>query len=103
MRFKLWMIVAMFSLPVVLWAQALPDFVRNRDETIRNLQSLIRLDTSNPPGNETQAVQLIKSILDKEGVPSEVFALDQNRANLVARIKGNGRKRPILLMGHTDV
>src|SRR5204863_3404677 len=63
----------------------------------------IRIDTSNPPGNETRAAEYIKSVLDQEGIASEIFALDGNRANLVGRIKGNGRKKPLLLMGHTDV
>jgi acetylornithine deacetylase/succinyl-diaminopimelate desuccinylase-like protein len=65
--------------------------------------ALLRLDTSNPPGNETKAVNYLKPILDKAGIPNQVFALDPNRANLVARLKGNGSQRPVILMGHTDV
>src|SRR5215813_5063280 len=41
--------------------------------------------------------------LDAEGIPSKTFALDPNRANLVARLKGNGSKRPLLIFAHTDV
>ena len=48
-------------------------------------------------------MEYLKEVLDKEGIPYQVFAKDPARANLVARIKGNGKKRPILLMGHTDV
>ena len=80
----------------------MPDFVKGRDEAVQILQGLIRLDTSNPPGNETRAAEYIKSILDKEGIPSEMHTLVAGRANLVARLKGNGRKRPLLLMAHTD-
>lgn len=65
--------------------------------------ALLRLDTSNPPGNETKAVNYLKPILDKAGIPNQVLALDPNRANLVARLKGNGSQKPIILMGHTDV
>ncbi|MGI8743303.1 MAG: M20 family metallopeptidase [Bryobacteraceae bacterium] len=65
--------------------------------------ALLRLDTSNPPGNETKAVHYLKPILDKAGIPNQVFALDPNRANLVARLKGNGSQRPVIIMGHTDV
>ena len=72
-------------------------------ETMNYYLSLLRIDTSNPPGNETRAVDYLKPILEKAGVPFEVFALDPNRANLVARLKGNGSKRPIIIMGHTDV
>jgi acetylornithine deacetylase/succinyl-diaminopimelate desuccinylase-like protein len=65
--------------------------------------SLLKIDTSNPPGNETKAVDYLKPILDKAGIPYQVFALDPTRANLVARLKGNGSKKPIVIMGHTDV
>src|SRR3954452_2510161 len=72
-------------------------------ETLQHFQALVRLDTSNPPGNETRAVQYLKQVLDKEGIPYQEFAADPNRANLVVRIKGNGARKPILVMGHTDV
>jgi acetylornithine deacetylase/succinyl-diaminopimelate desuccinylase-like protein len=72
-------------------------------ETLRHFQALVRLDTSSPPGNEIRAVEYLKGVLDQEGIPYQVFAKDPQRPNLVARIKGNGRKRPVLVMGHTDV
>jgi acetylornithine deacetylase/succinyl-diaminopimelate desuccinylase-like protein len=72
-------------------------------ETLQHFQALMRLDTSSPPGNETRAVDYLKQVLEKDGVPHQVFAKDPSRANIVARIKGNGKKRPILVMGHTDV
>ncbi len=78
-----------------------PDFSRARDEAVSFLQNLIRLDTSN--GNETLAAQYIKSILDREGIPAEILELQEGRGNVVARLKGSGKKRPILLMGHIDV
>ena len=73
------------------------------EETLRHFQALLRLDTSNPPGNEVRAVEYLKQVLEKEGIPVQVFATDKARPNLVARLKGNGNKRPLLLMGHTDV
>jgi acetylornithine deacetylase/succinyl-diaminopimelate desuccinylase-like protein len=72
-------------------------------ETLEHFQAILRLDTRNPPGNERRAVAYLKSVFDREGIPAEILALDSNRANVVARLKGNGRKRPILIMGHTDV
>jgi acetylornithine deacetylase/succinyl-diaminopimelate desuccinylase-like protein len=72
-------------------------------ETMQHFQALMRLDTSSPPGNEIRAVEYLKQVLDKEGIPNQVFAKDPKRPNLVARLKGNGKKRPILVMGHTDV
>src|SRR5207247_4701589 len=58
---------------------------------------------SNPPGNEKLVTDYLKEVLDREGIPAQEFALESNRPNLVARLKGNGRKQPILLMGHSDV
>jgi len=72
-------------------------------ETIQHFQALLKIDTSSPPGNETKAVEYLKSVFEKEGIPYQVFAKDPSRANIVARIKGNGKKRPILILGHTDV
>lgn len=73
------------------------------EESIGHIIELVRINTSNPPGNETEAANYIKAALAAEGIDSKMFALDPARANLVARIKGNGSKRPILIMGHTDV
>jgi len=73
------------------------------EESINHIIELVRINTSNPPGNETEAANYIKAALAAEGIDSEMFALDPDRANLVARISGNGSKRPILIMGHTDV
>jgi acetylornithine deacetylase/succinyl-diaminopimelate desuccinylase-like protein len=72
-------------------------------ETIQHFQALLRIDTSSPPGNETRAVEYLKQVFEKEGIPYQIFAKDPARANIVARIKGNGKKRPILILGHTDV
>jgi acetylornithine deacetylase/succinyl-diaminopimelate desuccinylase-like protein len=80
-----------------------PDFNKARDEAIQILQGLINIDTSNPPGNESKAAAYLKAILDKEGISSEIFALEPGRGNLVARIRGKGNARPILLMAHLDV
>lgn len=81
----------------------LVDWDKAGAESVGHLVDLIRIDTSNPPGNETKAVEYLKGVLELEGIESQTYALDPSRANLVARIKGNGSKRPILMMGHTDV
>ena len=80
-----------------------PDFQAARDEATQILSGFVRVDTSNPPGNETKGALYLKAILDREGIPSEIFELDEGRGNIVARLKGNGKKRPLLLMGHIDV
>src|SRR5579863_2591481 len=79
------------------------DWNKQKAEILRHYRSLVQIDTSNPPGNETRAVEYLKKVFESEGIPAKVFALEPARANLVARIPGNGKKRPILLMAHTDV
>ena len=68
----------------------------------RLLQELIRLDTVNPPGNETQAAELLREYLAESGVESELFAKVPERANLVARLPGSGGGPSLLLLSHTD-
>jgi acetylornithine deacetylase/succinyl-diaminopimelate desuccinylase-like protein len=79
------------------------DWAKIRSETLEHYTHLLRIDTSNPPGNETKAVDYLRSVLDREGILYQIFALEPGRANLVARLKGNGSKRPVIVMGHTDV
>ncbi len=79
------------------------DWQRQKAEILRHHRSLVQIDTSNPPGNETKAAEYLKKVFDSEGIPAQLFALDPTRANIVARLKGNGSKRPILILGHTDV
>jgi acetylornithine deacetylase/succinyl-diaminopimelate desuccinylase-like protein len=79
------------------------DWAALETETLRHFQALVRMDTSDPPGGEKPAADYVKDILQREGIPVEVFALEAHRPNVVARIKGSGRKRPLLIMGHTDV
>jgi acetylornithine deacetylase/succinyl-diaminopimelate desuccinylase-like protein len=84
-------------------APAQPDWARLEAETLQHFQALVRFDTSDPPGNEKPAVDYLVQVLQKEGIPVETFALEPHRANVVARLKGSGARRPILIMGHTDV
>lgn len=79
------------------------DWSRLEAETLGHCQALLRLDTRDPPGHEHLVVDYLKRLLTAEGVDIRVLARDAARPNLVARLKGNGRKRPLLLMSHTDV
>ncbi len=79
------------------------DWNKVNTETFDYFTKLIRIDTSNPPGNETAAAKFLQGILEKEGIPCKLVGTDPNRLSLIARLKGNGSKRPILIMGHTDV
>src|SRR5215470_7800853 len=73
-----------------------------RLEVTELLQELIRLDTANPPGNETQAAELLRDYLGDNGVESELYARTPERANLVARLSGSGGGPSLLLLSHTD-
>ncbi len=92
---------------LLLWSftpqNSRPDWARIEEETLRHFQALIRIDTSDPPGHEAPAVEYLKTVLEREGIETKTFALDPKRPNLVARIRGSGRNRPVLIMGHTDV
>jgi acetylornithine deacetylase/succinyl-diaminopimelate desuccinylase-like protein len=72
-----------------------------REEVTGLLQDLIRLDTVNPPGNETLAAQVLQAYLARDGIDCELFARTPDRANLVARLPG-GDAPSLLLMAHTD-
>ena len=71
--------------------------------TRQYLVDLIRLDTSNPPGNESKVATYLKQVADTSGIPAELLGDDPKRLNLVARLKGNGKNKPLLLMAHSDV
>ncbi len=79
-----------------------PDWSKVNEEAMRHFQALVRIDTTDPPGNETRVVDYVKKVLEAEGIPVIVAAKDPARANLIARLKGNGSKRPLLIMGHSD-
>ncbi|MGF1506057.1 MAG: M20/M25/M40 family metallo-hydrolase [Anaerolineae bacterium] len=67
------------------------------------MQTLIRLDTTNPPGNEILCIQYIDSLLNEAGISTTILARDPNRPNLIARLTGRGDAPPLLLYGHVDV
>ena len=95
-------LIAGFVFVCAAQAQTL-DWKAVEEESMRHFQALLRLDTSDPPGVEFPAVEYLKKVLDAEGIPNEVLSIDPKRPNIVARLKGSGAKRPILIMGHTDV
>jgi acetylornithine deacetylase/succinyl-diaminopimelate desuccinylase-like protein len=82
---------------------AQPDWKSLEGEIMQQFQAILRFDTRNPPGNEHLVADYLKGVFDKAGIPAQMFALDPNRSNVVARLKGNGTKRPLLIMGHSDV
>ena len=82
---------------------ASPNWTALQQETLGHFQAMLRLDTSNPPGNEYLVTDYLKGVLEKEGIPVQIVASDPKRPNLIARLKGSGRRQPVLYMGHSDV
>jgi len=79
------------------------DWPRYQDMAVELMQQYLRINTSNPPGNEIEAARFFKKIFDQHGIENEIFEYKPGRANIIARLKGNGSKRPIILLSHTDV
>jgi acetylornithine deacetylase/succinyl-diaminopimelate desuccinylase-like protein len=95
-------LMTLASIPSPTAAQE-PDWSLVRQETVRHLQAMIRMNTVNPPGNELQVARYLDSTLKAEGIETHLFEPTPGRGALVARLKGNGGKRPVLIMGHMDV
>ena len=74
------------------------------EDARKHLIAMIRLDTTNPPGNETRVAQYLKQAVEAQGIACELLGDDPKRLNFVARLKGSGGGgRPLLLMAHSDV
>lgn len=80
-----------------------PDWSHIEAETLLHYQALLKFDTSGEPYYERLAAEYLKDVLEKAGVDVQILALEPSRPNVVARLKGSGKKRPLLLMAHTDV
>jgi len=73
------------------------------EETAQYLQEYLRIPTVNPPGNEMEGVRFFKRIFDKESISYEVFEPSANRGSILATLKGDGTRKPLLLLTHIDV
>ena len=80
-----------------------PDRLSVEAETIAVLQRLIQFDTTNPPGNELPLAQWIHELFAAEGIESQVIVSAPNRGFVIARIRGAGKVRPVMLLAHMDV
>ena len=93
--------------PAAAAAQAKPiDWNAIATEAQGILSEYLKIDTSNPPGNEIHAARFLKRILEKEGIEAQILdtaALGGQHANLYARLKGNGSRKAIALVNHMDV
>ena len=102
MRFTLWFI-CFFVASNALAQSTNSDWAQLEAETLEHYRALLQFDTSDPPGRELPAAEYLRDVLASEGIDVEMLATDPARPNVLARINGNGKKQPLLLMAHTDV
>jgi acetylornithine deacetylase/succinyl-diaminopimelate desuccinylase-like protein len=84
-------------------AQAAPDWQAVEAEAIRTIQAYVRINTSNPPGDVTKAADFLTGLLQREGIPVKRYEPGPGRAIILARLKGAGTAKPLLLLHHMDV
>ena len=103
MRKSSLLLVMVFASAVLAGQSKQPDWTQVEPEALKHFQAIIKMDTTDPPGGEKPVVDYLKQVLEAEGIPTQVFVQkDANRPNLVARLKGSGKARPLLVMAHTD-
>jgi acetylornithine deacetylase/succinyl-diaminopimelate desuccinylase-like protein len=95
--------LAITLLPSALAPTPAPPSVSYEDLAVRLLGDYLRVDTTNPPGNELQAARFFEGLLAAEGIESRVDEFAPGRANILAVLKGSGRKRGLVLGNHMDV
>lgn len=80
-----------------------PDWESVHAETVSRLQTILRFDTTNPPGNELPLAVYIEGVLRAEGIETGLLSADKDRAQVIGRIPGTGARRPVILLAHMDV
>ena len=92
-----------FALALLIAAPALADSGALEHEALTLLAAYLKLNTTNPPGNETLAARFFAEICRREGIEHQVFEPSPGRGTLWARVRGDGSRRPLVLLNHTDV
>jgi acetylornithine deacetylase/succinyl-diaminopimelate desuccinylase-like protein len=90
-------------LTILHWEEVFMNWDQLLDEATHYLQEYIRIQTVNPPGNEIEGARFFERIFDAETIPCQVFEPSPGRGSLLATLKGNGKKKPMLLLNHMDV
>ncbi len=103
MRRRLALIVLAILVPATARAQRAPDWTALETEAIALIQSYVRINTSNPPGDVTKAADFLAGILEREGVPVKRYESGTGRSIVLARLKGTGAAKPLMLLHHMDV
>src|SRR5262245_2557311 len=96
--------IGMMVFPGIAYSgEASIDWKALEHEAVSLLRRYIQIDTTNPPGNEIKAAQFFKDIFDREGIESKIIEVSPGRANIYARLRGNGSKKGVVLLNHMDV
>jgi len=101
-----WSIFLALSLAPPLVAQQSIEWDSLSAEAVRTLSDYLKINTTNPPGNELEGARFLQRILAREGIDAQILdtaELGPGRANLYARLRGDGTKRAIALVNHLDV
>jgi len=94
-----WLFAAAAPSPV----RAQADWSGYQTRAVELLRQYLRIDTSNPPGHEARAAEFFCDLFRKEEIECQTFEIAPGRANAYARLRGDGSRRPIILLNHTDV
>ncbi|MGH7645145.1 MAG: M20/M25/M40 family metallo-hydrolase, partial [Gemmatimonadales bacterium] len=73
------------------------------EEATELLSQYLRINTTNPPGNEIVAARWLAAVLEREGIAAQIYEPRPGKANLYARLRGDGSARPLILLNHMDV
>src|SRR5690349_18360442 len=102
MRKPLFLLFAVAASTSLVAQSPQPNWTQVEAETLKHFQAIVKMDTTDPPGGEKPVVDYLRQVLEAEGIATQTFAKEAHRPNLVARLKGSGKQKPLLLMGHTD-
>lgn len=77
--------------------------MNNKYDAVQIVRDFLRINTTNPPGNEEEAIYFLEDLLRNENIECRIFSPLPKRANLLARIEGKKRGKPVILLSHIDV
>jgi acetylornithine deacetylase/succinyl-diaminopimelate desuccinylase-like protein len=103
---SLLLLSSLLAAPLAGQAEPAFDWPALQVEGVQLLSQYLRINTSNPPGNEIQTARWLKEVLAREGIEGQILdtvEMGPGRANFYARLRGSGRKKAIALVHHMDV
>lgn len=84
-------------------SSAADPYASAQDEAVKLLKQYLQINTTNPPGNETKGAEFLAKVLNDNGIEAKTFETAPGRSCVYARLKGNGKKRAVILLNHIDV